>query len=209
MTCFEWTPRTECSSLSVTSPCFTPGTLIATEKGQRPVESLRRGDRVVTRDNGLRRINWVGRRSFGYDELAKATDLQPILVKRNAYGHGYPSRDTIISPNHRFLVGIDTSHDPNGADEELIAARHLIDGRRVKPASMLGVSYIHILCSAHEVILANGIWTESFHPDDAVMRAMADEQREEILTLFPEIATMGSAKRFPAARPIQKSRFET
>ena len=74
---------------------------------------------------------------------------------------------------------------------------------------MLGVSYLHVLLNAHEVILANGSWTESFHPDDQVMRDMAPNQRQEILILFPEIATMGAARRFPAARSIQKSRFDS
>ena len=74
---------------------------------------------------------------------------------------------------------------------------------------MLGVSYIHFLCNAHEVVLANGTWTESFHPDDQIMGALADTQRKEILSLFPEIETIGAARRFPPARPIGKSRFET
>ena len=195
--------------LRVASPCFTPGTLIATDKGVRPVEDLSRGDRVVTRDNGLRQINWVGRRMFGYSELASDAGLQPILIRRDAFGRGYPARDMIVSPNHRFLVGLDISPLLGGEEEGLVAARHLVDGNRVKPAQMLGVSYIHILCNAHEVILANGVWTESFHPDDAVMIALADTQRKEILNLFPEIATMGAARRFPPARPIRKSRFET
>ncbi len=47
--------------------CFTPGTRIATPAGQRPVEQLRVGDKVQTKDNGAQDILWVGRRriSFG------------------------------------------------------------------------------------------------------------------------------------------------
>ena len=74
---------------------------------------------------------------------------------------------------------------------------------------MLGVSYIHIMMNAHEVILANGSWTESFHPEDHVIRALAPNQRREILMMFPEIATVGAAKRFPPVRPILKSRFDS
>ena len=193
-------------TLAVISPCFTPGTLIATDKGLRAAEVLRRGDRIVTRDNGLRRIKWTGTRSFTYDEIGQTDALQPVLVRKDAFGEGYPNRDMIVSPSHRFLVGINASRDDN---EALIAASDLVDGHRVKPANMLGVSYIHFLCHAHEVVLANGVWTESFHPDDQIMGALAKDQRAEILSLFPEIATMGAARRFPSARPIRKSRFET
>ena len=41
-------------------PCFTPGTLIATANGLRPVESLEVGDLVPTRDSGMQRIRWTG-----------------------------------------------------------------------------------------------------------------------------------------------------
>ena len=192
-----------------TSPCFTPGTLIATDRGMKPVETLKRGDRLVTRDNGLKRIYWAGKRSFTYHDLMEAEGLRPILVRAGSFGDGYPMRDMVVSPQHRFLVGPRTSPLMGGENEALVAARHLVDHRKVKPAAMLGVTYIHLLLNAHEVILANGAWTESFHPEDRVIRAIAPSQRQEILMLFPEIATMSAAKRFPAARQIQKSRFDS
>lgn len=163
----------------------------------------------MTRDNGLRRVNWIGRRTFSRAEIGDEVELQPVLVRRDAFGEDNPARDMIVSPHHRFLVGIDTSPLTAGEDEALVAVRHLIDGSRVLPVQMLGVSYIHFLCNAHEVVLANGAWTETFHPDDQIMGVLAETQRQEILNLFPEIETMGAARRFPAARPIRKSRFET
>lgn len=194
------------------SPCFTPGTLIATDRGQRPVETLRRGDKVITRDNGLQRIYWVGRRELTFDDLAQARRLRPILVRAGALGDGLPARDMLVSPNHRFLRELDPiAGDPTGQVEEvLVAARHLIDHRSVKPARSLGVSYIHILCSRHQVILANGAWTESFHPDDSVMQALEAPQRKELTELFPDIETIGASVRFPPARKIveSRSRFE-
>ncbi|MBT8458767.1 MAG: Hint domain-containing protein, partial [Boseongicola sp.] len=107
-----------------------------------------------------------------------------------------------------FLVGPRVSPLMGGKDEALISARHLIDGNRVMHVDMLGVNYLHLLCNAHEVILANGCWTESFHPDDEVIRDIAPMQRREILALFPEIETIGAARRFSPARPIRKSRFD-
>lgn len=159
---------------------------------------------VVTRDNGLRKIGWIGRRTFSYAEVNDAPELRPVLVRRDVFGEGNPARDMIVSPAHRFLISVD------GEPEALVAVRELIDGVRVIEAPVLGVSYIHILCHAHEVILANGAWTESFHPDDQVMQDMAEDQRAELLALYPEIATIGAARRFPAARPvISRSRFES
>lgn len=43
--------------------CFTEGTRILTERGLRPIETLARGDMVVTRDHGLQPIRWAGHRT--------------------------------------------------------------------------------------------------------------------------------------------------
>lgn len=190
--------------LSGVSPCFTPGTLIATAQGWQPVETLRQGHRIVTRDNGLRRISWIGRRDIPYEDLVDEPGLQPIMVKRGSLGPGQPARDMLVSPNHRFLIKTPL----RGGEEVLMAARHLVDRRGIFPASVLGVSYLHVLADAHEVILANGAWTESFHPDDAVLRLMARRQRQELLKLFPDVETQGAATRFPSARDIRSSKFD-
>lgn len=183
--------------------------MIATDCGPKAIETLHRGDLVVTRDNGLKRIMWVGKRAFHYNDVADEPGLCPILIKANAFGFGYPERDMIVSPEHRFLVEPHMSPLMGGEPEALVSARHMINSTSIRPASMLGVTYIHLLLNAHEVILANGAWTESFHPDDATIQSVARNQRREILSIFPEIATMGAAKRFPPARTIIKSKFDS
>ncbi|CAN0596755.1 unnamed protein product, partial [Ectocarpus sp. 12 AP-2014] len=183
---------------------FTPGTFIATERGQRPVEQLRRGDRVVTRNDGLKRVSWIGRRDISYHDLNAADKLRPVLVKRGALGQGRPERDMLISPQHRLHVR---------GQSGLLSAFEMIDHSRIVPAPALGVSYLHVLLNAQEVILCNGAWAECFHPDDAaqVCDPTTDLQRQEILALFPEIATMGAAKRVTPARQVknERSRFDT
>jgi hypothetical protein len=179
---------------------FTPGTLIATEHGQRPVEILKRGERVVTRDHGLKRITWIGRCDISYHDLNETNALRPLLVKTGALGAGRPERDTLISRNHRFFVR---------NAEEFRSAISLQDYRQVTPAPTLGVSYIHFMCNAHEVILANGAWAECLHPADTTMKDTAQKQRQEILLLFPQIATLGAAQRTAKVRRKDRSRFET
>ena len=189
--------------MATTSPCFTPGSLIATDRGWRPVERLVRGDRVVTRDNGLKRIIWVGRRDLSFADLEAVPALHPVLIRKGSLGNGQPTRDMMVSPSHRFLTASRYQRD-----EALVAARHMMDRRGVQRVRALGVSYLHILLDAHQVILANGVWTESFHPDDATIKSLGKRTAAELLTLFPEIATLGAAQRFPAVREIRQSRFE-
>lgn len=184
---------------------LTPGTLIATDRGQRPVEALARGDLVVTRAHGLRRIAWIGRRDFGYADLTAGDDLVPVLIRRGALGADDPSCDMIVSQHHRFVLRRATA--TNGAGT-LVSAHELMGRRDVQAATMLGVSYIHLMCRAREVILANGTWMECFHPDDDASDALAVQQRREVLGLFPEIVTMGAARRHVRPRRPVRSRFD-
>ncbi|MDP1577726.1 MAG: Hint domain-containing protein, partial [Cypionkella sp.] len=88
-------------------PCFTPGTLIATPKGEVPVELLKAGDRIITRDNGIQEIRWVGRKDMGWHDLVANPHLKPVLIRQGSLGNGLPERDMMVSPNHRVLVAND------------------------------------------------------------------------------------------------------
>ena len=85
-------------------PCFTPGTLIETPDGPRPVETLSAGDMVLTLDNGPRRLTWAGRTHVPSLRLALHPQLRPVLIRAHALGRGRPARDMQVSPQHRILV---------------------------------------------------------------------------------------------------------
>lgn len=181
-------------------PCFTPGTTIATPRGEIPVEDLKVGDRVVTRDNGLQTIRWVGRRALNYAELGAAPHLRPVLIEKGALGEGLPERDMLVSPNHRILVASDRTALFFEEHEVLVAAKHVTAARGVRPVDVLGVTYVHFLCDRHEVVLANGAWTESFQPGDLTLGAMGNAQRGEIFELFPELREKNGRAGWRAAR---------
>jgi len=75
-----------------------------------------------------------------------------------------------------------------GEGEVLVAATHLVGLPGVEQVLPQGVAYIHLLFDAHEIIEADGTWTESFQPADRTLRQMGEEQRAEIVALFPELA---------------------
>ena len=81
--------------------------LIATPRGEMPVEQLRAGDKVVTRDNGIQEIGWVGQKALGWHDLLANPHLKPVLIRQGSLGNGLPERDMLVSPNLRLLVGAD------------------------------------------------------------------------------------------------------
>ena len=181
-------------------PCFTPGTVIATPKGERLVEELAVGDRIITRDNGLQEIRWLGRRDLNGQELMSAPHLKPILIRAGSLGHGLPERDMMVSPQHRVLINNERSALYFEDREVLAAAKHLTGIEGVDPVDTQGVSYIHFMFDQHEVVLSNGAWTESFQPGEQVLDGMGTAQKREIFDLFPELQETDGLKAYQAAR---------
>ena len=185
-------------------PCFTPGTLIATPRGEVPVESLQVGDRVITRDNGIQEIRWVGRREMTVADFAIAPHLRPVLVRKGALGSGLPERDMMISPNHRVLVANDRTALYFDEHEVLVSAKHLLGGEGIRSIQSSGTSYIHFMCDRHEVVLSNGAWTETFQPGDQTLKGMGNAQRSEIYEIFPELKSPAGVDSYAAARKTLK-----
>ncbi|MFD1808923.1 Hint domain-containing protein [Gemmobacter lanyuensis] len=156
----------------------------------------------MTRDNGFQQIRWVGRRDLSADQLAAHPNFAPIRIAQHALGQNLPERDMMVSPQHRMLMTGARAEMFFGEHEVLVAATHLVGQPGIDRMRPDGISYIHILFDQHEVIRADGAWTESFQPGDMTLAGMDDDQRNELLALFPELMDGTS---FPAARRCLKS----
>ncbi|MFA9230595.1 MAG: Hint domain-containing protein [Microgenomates group bacterium] len=177
--------------------CFTPGSLIATERGEVAVENLKPGDMLVTRDHGLQPLRWVGSRKFGLGELIAKPALRPIKISQGALGKGLPLRSMKVSPQHRMLFEGARAELLFGEPEVLIAAAHLTVLPGIEQVLTHGVTYIHLLMDRHEILQADGAWTESFQPADRTVADMDQDQRDELMLIFPHVTTPGA---FPVAR---------
>jgi hypothetical protein len=185
-------------------PCFTPGTMVATPAGEVPVETLRAGDKVITRDNGIQTIAWTGAKHLDWAALCANPHLKPVLIRRGSLGHDLSERDMLVSPNHRMLVANDRTALYFEDHEVLVAAKHLVGVKGVQGVDSAGTTYIHFLCERHEVVLADGAWTESFQPGDMTLAGMGNAQRSEIFELFPELKTAEGVAEYTAARRTLK-----
>lgn len=185
-------------------PCFTPGTLIATPKGEVPVERLRVGDRVITRDNGIQEIRWVGRKDLMAEDFEAQAELKPVMIRAGSLGNGLPERDMLVSPQHRLLIANDRTQLYFDEHEVLVAAKHLVGKPGIRQVMVDETAYIHFMFDRHEVVLSDGAWTESFQPGDYTMKGMGADQRAEIFSLFPELADGTPTEAWSAARRTLK-----
>ena len=187
-------------------PCFTAGTRIATPKGEVLVESLRPGDRILTRDNGIQTLRWVGHKRLEFLDLKKAPQLRPIKIGAGALGDNMPERDMLVSPSHRMLIVSHRAELYFGQSEILVAAKHMRAIEGVAIVDQPYITYIHIMCDNHEIVLADGAWSESFQPGDYTLKGFDADQRAELFALFPELETKDGVAGYRAARRTLKRR---
>ncbi|MFK7943947.1 MAG: Hint domain-containing protein [Paracoccaceae bacterium] len=161
--------------------CFTRGTMVQTPSGEVAIEDLSEGDMVMTRDNGAQALRWIGSQTVN----AKGKKA-PVMIKAGALGN---DRDLRVSQLHRMLVTDWRAQLMFDEAEVLVAAKHLTNGDTiyVEDNSDETVEYFHMLFEGHEIVTANGVASESFHPGEQGMGWMAEETREEIFEIFPEL----------------------
>ena len=189
--------------------CFVTGTLIETDRGMIAVQDLKAGDLVVTRDNGLQPIRWIGSVKMGKGALMAQPKLRPIRIKAGALGNDMPTADLLVSPQHRVLVRSKVAMKMFGALEVLVAAKQLlqIDGIDIAD-DVAEAEYFHFLFDRHEVVNSNGAATESLFTGPEALKAVDRQARQEIFSLFPQLRSADfvatPARPIPAGRRSRK-----
>jgi hypothetical protein len=175
-------------------PCFVAGTLIETKEGKMPVEVLEAGDLVLTRDQGYQPLRWIGQR-----EVAANGNMAPIEIVANTFGTHNTLR---VSPLHRILLQNEMAELLFGESEVLVAAKDLVNDSTVRVREGGTVCYVHLLFDQHQIVISNGLESESFLPGGQITSLFEEEAIAEICTLFPELDPHTGDGYSPAARPI-------
>lgn len=175
-------------------PCFVAGARIDTDRGPVPVERIAVGDMVLTLDDGYQPVRWCGRR-----EVVSRGALAPVRIPAGTFGdHG----SLAVSPQHRLFFSGWQAELYCAEAEVLVRAVHLVKaGRLSQDCSGTPVSYHHLLFDRHQVIRAEGLWSESYHPGPVTLAGHDPEVQQELCSLFPELAGDPDQGYGPAARP--------
>jgi hypothetical protein len=180
--------------------CFTPGVQILTPTGERPIEDIKRGDLVITRDNGPQPVHWIGRSVT--PGLGKSA---PICIPKGQLGN---KRDILVSPQHRFVLTDHRAELYFGSSQVFTPAKHLVDLGQARWAPCQTVEYIHLMCDQHEVIFAEGAATESFFVSDLSVSALEEKVRQELFDVFPHLRADISHFGPTARRSVSRSELQ-
>ncbi len=139
------------STITLQTACYCSGSLILTEDGEMPVERLRVGQRVRTRNGDLRPVQWIGQRRIALTRHPRPQDVMPVRIQAGAFGPGLPTQALSLSPDHAVYL-----------DGALIPIRYLINGASIQQDMRPSVHYFHIELDRHDILLANGLPAESY-----------------------------------------------
>lgn len=130
------------------------GSLIETVSGPRPIETLKLGDLIKTRDAGFQPL-----RSKSRQKMHGKAAAAPVLIAAGVFGNATP---LLVAPMHPVLV-IDCQGD---LDDVLIEARCLINGTTVTCEEVSQVEYHNLGFDDHQIVIAQGVPVASDIPHD-------------------------------------------
>lgn len=121
---------------------------IVTMDGLRPVQYLRAGDRLVTRNHGAVRVRVIEQHSI----VARA-----IYIIAGSLGHSQPDRDTLLPAAQMVHVRDWRAQIFGGSDSALVAARQLVDGEYVRDIGFMPLTLFRITYDRPQIIYADGM----------------------------------------------------
>lgn len=184
--------------------CFAAGTRITTVSGPVPVELLRVGDRVLTRDDGPQPVLWTGHREISGGRLHVMPHLRPVRIPSGAFDTEDPRGDLLLSPRHRLLVRGQAARALFNTPEVLITASDLAGYRGIHiDRRIAGLTYVHVMLPRHQVVWANGVAAESFHPADTDLDAIPAGQYDRLLAAMPDLVRGPESYGAPARRLLK------
>ncbi|WP_321364777.1 Hint domain-containing protein [uncultured Celeribacter sp.] len=155
---------------------FGPGVMIETSEGPQPVEWLRPGDLLLTRDEGYKPLIWAGRSA-----LTDETIQPPLRIHAGAFGKRTPERDLILAPGHHVLLRSAQVELHFFENEVLVPSGDLATEAEVDYTPPISdYAYCHLVMADHQMLLAEGVWTESLFPDEDALCALGSQARAEI-----------------------------
>lgn len=168
------------------------GSLISTENGPIAVEDLMPGTRVLTRDHGAQPLLWVGSMTIVPNVESQPDDMGKLSrVTADSFGLGRPMPDLLLGPSARLFRRDAVLISAMGTTAALAPITAFIDGDTVleiTPATPVRV--YHLAFEHHQIIFANGLEVESYHPGNRNDIQLTGQMQALFLAMFPHARSM-------------------
>lgn len=176
---------------------LTVGTPVMTPDGQRSVEDLRRGDRVLTKDFGYQTLKCVGFRDV---DLRLSDALAPIKFSADCMAHQRPMHDLYLAPSQRLAIRHPLFDPIFGAREVVACAGDLLNLSGVEQViGLTGVTYVMLGFSRPQLVLTGSVVLDLGTADAESSRLLlsADEAKLACGMLNPQPTSISKTAGLP------------
>lgn len=165
--------------------CFCGGTEILTSNGNKKVETLKAGDLVLTDVGDAVPILWIGRTRASVDDMQRDPTRRPIRISAHSVGPSIPDSDLFVSAQHRVVLEGVWSEMHFGEPSVMAPAKHLVGTVAESVMPVTDVTFFHILLDRHEILISNGLLTESFQPSLRSFNGISPQMRRSLTDALP------------------------
>lgn len=124
------------------------GTTIMTLDGEMPVEHLKPGTRVITRDSGMAVLR---------DVKVTTTKVAPIRIKAGSLGHTRPDRDMMVAPQAIIHIRDWRAEALFGTATAMVEASRLVDGEYLAVQAVQGVTIYTLIFDRQHILYVDGV----------------------------------------------------
>lgn len=171
---------TELRIAELVTGCFAPGARVTLgDGGLCPVEALRIGQTVRTRDHGPQPLRWIGQvttRAHGA--------FAPVTFPAGSLGN---LGALTVGPLQRIFLYQRGEERMGTQAEVLVQAQYLVDGRRVLQREAGFVDYFSLVFDQHQIIYVEGIPVESMLVSRATLERLPAALAQDLSDRFPKL----------------------
>ena len=124
------------------------GTTVMTLDGEKAVEDLKAGERIITRDSGMAILR---------DVRNKEALVASIRIKAGSLGHTRPQADMLVGPDTLVHIRDWRAKALFGADVATVKAKRLIDGEFVSEIEARKMTVSELVFDKQHIIYADGL----------------------------------------------------
>lgn len=124
-----------------------------------------------------------------------------MVIPAGAIRPGVPDADLKVSPQHRIAIDAPGCELLFGVETVFVPARFLLDYLAVRATSTEDVVYHHVLLENHELLVSNGLISESFQPARRMIEIMSHEMRATLMATLEALEATEAMLSRPDALP--------
>ncbi|MFA3917812.1 Hint domain-containing protein [Ruegeria hyattellae] len=127
---------------------FLSGTVVMTQRGERMIEKLAKGDRIVSRDRGFVLVRGVRRTTCR---------CRAISFAAGSLGDTRPEQDLVLPAGQKVLIRDWRAQALFNADRAMVRADALLDGEFIRDLGIREMVLYEIAFDAPHVLYAGGL----------------------------------------------------